>query len=209
MGTGGGGGGGDLALNKPVTVTSVTQVYAGTNAVDGNDNTYWESASGFPQSIIIDLGSVQTVSSVVVKLPPPAAWATRTQTLTDGREHERHHLRQLAGPTVYTFNPATGNTVTITFPPTQVRYVRITFTSNSGSAGGTGGDGLGVRSDAVTDTTAVPTALGRSSRRSGTCPVAFDGATPTRVAASRPGLSGRLGLDHRVRARGRDRPDRP
>ena len=135
MGTGGGGGGGDLALNKPVTVSSITQAYAGTNAVDGNDTTYWESAPGFPQSIIIDLGSVQTVSSVVVKLPPPSAWATRTQTLTTAGSTTGTTYTNLAGPTVYTFDPATGNTVTVLFPPTQVRYVRITFTSNSGSAG--------------------------------------------------------------------------
>jgi hypothetical protein len=38
----------------------------------------------------------------------------------------------LVAPTAYTFNPATGNTVVITFPPTPVRYLRITFTANSG-----------------------------------------------------------------------------
>ena len=32
----------------------------------------------------------------------------------------------------YTFNPATGNTVTITFPATRQRYLRLTFTGNTG-----------------------------------------------------------------------------
>jgi F5/8 type C domain len=32
----------------------------------------------------------------------------------------------------YTFNPATGNTVTITFPSTSYRYVRLNFTANTG-----------------------------------------------------------------------------
>jgi hypothetical protein len=31
----------------------------------------------------------------------------------------------------YTFDPATGNTVTITFSSTSVRYLRLNFTANS------------------------------------------------------------------------------
>ena len=31
-----------------------------------------------------------------------------------------------------TFNPATGNTVTITFQGTSQRYLRLTFTGNTG-----------------------------------------------------------------------------
>jgi hypothetical protein len=32
----------------------------------------------------------------------------------------------------YTFNPSTGNTVTITFTAATTRYLRLTFTANSG-----------------------------------------------------------------------------
>ena len=32
----------------------------------------------------------------------------------------------------YTFNPSTGNTVTVTFPATSVRYLKLTFTANTG-----------------------------------------------------------------------------
>ena len=33
---------------------------------------------------------------------------------------------------MYSFNPATGNTVTVTFAAAQVRYVMLTFTANTG-----------------------------------------------------------------------------
>ncbi len=32
----------------------------------------------------------------------------------------------------YTFDPATGNTVTVTFPATGQRYLRLTVTGNTG-----------------------------------------------------------------------------
>jgi hypothetical protein len=38
----------------------------------------------------------------------------------------------LAASAGYTFNPATGNTATVTFPAADVRYVMLTFTANTG-----------------------------------------------------------------------------
>ncbi len=38
----------------------------------------------------------------------------------------------LAPPVSYTFNPSSGNTVTITFSAASVRYLRLTFTANTG-----------------------------------------------------------------------------
>jgi hypothetical protein len=38
----------------------------------------------------------------------------------------------IAGPAGYTFNRSTGNTVTITFPSTSARYVRLNITANTG-----------------------------------------------------------------------------
>jgi hypothetical protein len=72
------------------------------------------------------------VSRVVLKLPPAAAWQARTQTLsvlgsTNGSAYTT--VRASAG---WAFNPATGNTVTITFPATSQRYLRLTFTANTG-----------------------------------------------------------------------------
>ncbi|MEV0808379.1 discoidin domain-containing protein [Micromonospora sp. NPDC050200] len=124
---------GNLALGRPVSETSHADVYAGGNAVDGNASTYWESANNaFPQSLTVDLGAARSVSRVVLKLPPATAWQTRTQTLsvlgsTDGSSYGV--LKSSAG---YTFDPATGNTVTITFPAASQRYLRVTVTGNTG-----------------------------------------------------------------------------
>jgi hypothetical protein len=38
----------------------------------------------------------------------------------------------LVPSTAYRFDPATGNAVTITIPSTSARYLRLSFTGNSG-----------------------------------------------------------------------------
>jgi F5/8 type C domain/Pectate lyase superfamily protein/Abnormal spindle-like microcephaly-assoc'd, ASPM-SPD-2-Hydin len=123
----------NLALNRPITETSHADVYGAPNAVDGNANTYWESANNaFPQSLTVDLGSAQSVSRVVLKLPPAAAWQTRTQTVAVLGSTTGSSYTTLSGAAGRTFNPATGNSVTITFPATSQRYLRLTFTGNTG-----------------------------------------------------------------------------
>ncbi|PRY23281.1 discoidin domain-containing protein [Pseudosporangium ferrugineum] len=124
---------GNLAAGRPVTATSQVDVYTPANAVDGNAATYWESANNaFPQSLTVDLGQSRQVSRIVLKLPPAAAWATRTQTLsvlgsTDGSAFST--VKASAG---YTFNPSSGNTATLSFAPTTQRHLRLTFTGNTG-----------------------------------------------------------------------------
>ncbi|MFD0577866.1 ThuA domain-containing protein [Dactylosporangium darangshiense] len=123
----------NLAAGRPVTATSVTQSYVAGNTVDGNASTYWESANNaFPQSLTVDLGSSVSVSRVVLKLPPSTSWQTRTQTLSVLGSTDGSSYTTVVGSAGYTFNPATGNTVTITFPATTQRYLRLTFTANTG-----------------------------------------------------------------------------
>jgi hypothetical protein len=122
----------DLALNQPTTASGYTQNYVPANAVDGNTSTYWESTdNAFPQWFQVDLGSSQTVGSIVMDLPPSSAWGTRTQTLTIQGSTNGTTYSTLVGSANYTFNPSTGNTVTVTFPPTSVRYLKLTFTANT------------------------------------------------------------------------------
>ena len=52
----------NLALNKTATASSATQ--SASNAVDGNGNTRWESASSDIQQITIDLGAVQPIDRI-------------------------------------------------------------------------------------------------------------------------------------------------
>jgi hypothetical protein len=123
----------NLALHKATSESTHTQTYASGNVTDGDANTYWESNNNaWPQWVQIDLGSVQSVSRVVVKLPPATSWAARTQTIAVGGGTDGTTFATLKAAASYAFDPATGNTVTITFPAAQARYLRLAFTANSG-----------------------------------------------------------------------------
>jgi hypothetical protein len=132
---GGGGSTTNLALNQPVTGSSTFQNYVASNAVDGNTGTYWESSdgAGYPQTITVNLGSAQTIGSITLDLPPLSNWNTRTETLSVLGSTNGTSFTQIAGSAGYTFNPATGNTVTISLPSgTSAQYVQLSFTGNTG-----------------------------------------------------------------------------
>jgi hypothetical protein len=123
----------NLALHKATSQSSNTQTYTSANTTDGDANTYWESANNaFPQWLQVDLGSTQTVSRIVLKLPPATAWAARSETIAVSGSLDGTAFNILKAATSYTFDPATGNTVTITFPAASARYLRITVTANTG-----------------------------------------------------------------------------
>jgi chitodextrinase len=123
----------NLALNRPTAESSHTQVYVSSNAVDGNAGTYWESANNaFPQWLQVDLGGVTPVSRIVLTLPPAAAWGARIQTLTVAGSNDGNTFSTLVGSAGYTFDPNTGNAVTIPVPAGSRRYLRLTFTANTG-----------------------------------------------------------------------------
>jgi hypothetical protein len=139
-GTGGdnGGGGdnpppaGNLAAGKSATESSHTQTYAAANVTDGNQDSYWESANNaFPQWVQVDLGAAQSVGKVVLELP--ASWGARSETLAVTGSTDGSSFGTLKSSASYTFDPNSGgNTVTITFPAASQRYVRVTFTANTG-----------------------------------------------------------------------------
>jgi chitodextrinase len=124
----------NLAQGKATSESSHTQTYGSGNAVDGDPNTYWESANNaFPQWLQVDLGAATSTRRAVLTLPPATAWATRTQTLTVQGSTDGSNFTTVVGSAGYTFNPSSGNTATITFPnAATVRYLRLTFTANTG-----------------------------------------------------------------------------
>jgi hypothetical protein len=123
--------GGNLAAGKPATASSTNAGYVPANAVDTNAATYWESVNNtFPQWFQVDLGAAYDVTRIVLRLP--AGWETRTQTLTVQASTDGSSFATAAGSAGYVFDPAAGNTVTITLPTTSTRYVRLSFASNTG-----------------------------------------------------------------------------
>jgi hypothetical protein len=132
-GTGAGSTSTNLALNQPTTTSGYTQTYVPANAVDGNTSTYWESTNNaFPQWLQVDLGATKSFSKIVLDLPPPSSWGTRTQTLSILGSNNGSTYTTIVGSAQYTFNPSTGNTVTITFSSASYRYVQLNVTANTG-----------------------------------------------------------------------------
>ncbi|MEV6740628.1 discoidin domain-containing protein [Streptomyces sp. NPDC051104] len=121
----------NLAAGKATSESSHTQTYASSNVTDGNQSTYWESANNaLPQWVQVDLGSQQSASRVVLQLP--AGWGSRGQTLSLLGSTDGTTFSTVKASATYTFDPATSNTVTITFPATTQRYFRVNITANTG-----------------------------------------------------------------------------
>jgi len=124
---------GNLAQGKTATASGSTQNYSPGNTVDGDPNTYWESTNyAFPQWLQTDLGCPTDLTRLVLKLPPAAAWATRTQTISVQGSTDGTNFTTITEAAAYAFDPATGNTTTITLPASTTRHLRLTFTANTG-----------------------------------------------------------------------------
>ncbi|MFI1292188.1 discoidin domain-containing protein [Streptomyces sp. NPDC020792] len=124
----------NLAKGRPATATGSQDVYTPGNAVDGDSNTYWESTNNaFPQSWTVDLGSNQAVRRLVLKLPPSSAWGARTQTITVLGSTDGSSYSTVVGSQGYRFDPASGNTATVSLPSTtNLRWLRLTVSANTG-----------------------------------------------------------------------------
>jgi hypothetical protein len=116
-------------LTKTLTASSSLGEYPSANAGDGNQNTYWESSNNaFPQWIQADLGATKDVNQVTLKLP--GGWGQRSQTVTVQGSANGSAFTTVVSATAYTFTGS--NVVTIDFAATSVRFVRLTFTANTG-----------------------------------------------------------------------------
>ncbi|MFE0251061.1 discoidin domain-containing protein [Streptomyces sp. NPDC059010] len=124
----------NLAKGRPATATGSQDVYTPGKAVDGDPGSYWESTNNaFPQSWTVDLGSAEAVRRLVLKLPPSSAWGARTQTVTVLGSTDGSTYSTVVGAAGYRFDPATGNTATVSLPDsTSLRYLRLTVSANTG-----------------------------------------------------------------------------
>ena len=116
------GSGGNLALGKPVTVSSVNASLGGSRAVDGSLTTYWRTKKNSSLSsewINVDLGSNNTISQVQLKWATHYATAYTIQVSTDGSNWT----------TVATLTGQNGGTDTISFTAATARYVKMDSTA--------------------------------------------------------------------------------
>jgi hypothetical protein len=124
----------NLALGKVMSASSsVNGSFTPNFANDDNPSSYWESANNaFPQWLQVDLGAPTDVGRIVIKLPPSTSWGPRTQTLSVTGSTDGSTFTTIVGSAGYGFDAATGNSVTITFAATSRRFIRLTFTANTG-----------------------------------------------------------------------------
>jgi hypothetical protein len=123
----------NAALGKSITATGSQGGFPPGNANDGNANSYWESTNNaFPQSLTVDLGAATPVNKVTMKLPPASAWGARTQTVTIQTSNDGGSYATLVASHGYLFDPNSGNTASASFGTTTTRFVRLTFTGNTG-----------------------------------------------------------------------------
>src|SRR5688572_24213267 len=123
-------GGPNLAAGKPTSASSVNGPFVTANLTDGNKGSYWESSGAFPQWAQVDLGSAISIDQVVLKLPD--GWGSRTETLSVQGSTTGSGFSTIVSSAGRTFSGT--NTVTINFPATTARYVRIDVTANTGWA---------------------------------------------------------------------------
>src|ERR1700742_1107804 len=110
-----------LSQGQPTTASSTEN--AGTpaaDATDGNTGTRWSSAFSDPQWLQVDLGSVSTISQVVLNWEAAYATSFQIQTSADGS----------SWTSIYSTTTGTGGTQTLSVTGTG-RYIRMNGTARA------------------------------------------------------------------------------
>ncbi|MFF9044532.1 discoidin domain-containing protein [Streptomyces parvulus] len=124
-------GGPNIAVGDAAAASSAHSEYGAANITDGNQGTYWQSGGGsLPQWVQADLGTTERIDEVVLRLP--AGWERRDQTLSLQGSADGTSFSTLKSSATYRFDPGSGNTVTVNFPATRTRFVRVDVTANTG-----------------------------------------------------------------------------
>lgn len=126
----------NLALGKPAEADGFTDVYRPENVTDGKYETYWEGKAGsYPDTITVDLGTVQSIDRIRVALNPDRVWAKRIQNFSVLGSAEGKNFIELAAAKDYQFDPKTGNAAVAALDQAAgVRFVRLQFNKNTGAS---------------------------------------------------------------------------
>ena len=169
-----------LSQGKPATASSVQgRRYAARFAVDGNTSTRWSSTYSDPQWLQVDLGAVDTITSVTLNWETAYAKAFKVQTSTDGTTFSD----------IYSTTSGTGGVQTLTVTGSG-RYVRMTGVTRATGYGYSLWE-FQVYGTAGTGTAASPTPS--SSATPSTGPSATASTGPTATASTGPSATATAG----------------
>jgi hypothetical protein len=115
----------DLALDRPVVVSSTSAGYPAANAVDGNLTTRWSSAYSDPQWIYVDLGTNYNITTVELVWETAYGKAYQIQVSTNAT----------TWTTIYSETNGMGGTEYLTNLSGSGRYVRMYGTERGTSYG--------------------------------------------------------------------------
>ncbi|HIZ83766.1 MAG TPA: discoidin domain-containing protein [Firmicutes bacterium] len=118
----------NLALHCPYQYNTIN--WEG-SPVDGSVDSYWAS-KGMPGILTVDLQSVMTVNRVGIKIIP--RWGTRTQNLEIQGSRDGVSYETLVPAADYEF-VQWENAIELPFADTEIRYLRVYGTSNTGDQG--------------------------------------------------------------------------
>ncbi|MEV4512760.1 discoidin domain-containing protein [Dactylosporangium sp. NPDC049525] len=121
----------DVALGRPTSESSHTEVYGAGRVTDGDPMSYWESRNNaLPQWVQVDLGAPVPVRRVVLRLPPSGAWPARTQNVTVQGSADGATFTSLTSASCR-FDAGNGQRATLSISSGQHRYIRIVVSSNT------------------------------------------------------------------------------
>ena len=115
----------NLALNKSVAASSTSGSNVASNAVDGDAASFWSSASSDPQWLSVDLGSPQNINQVRLIWTASYGKSYQVQVSSDNTNWTA----------IYNTTNGAGGTNSISFAPTNTRYVRMYGTAQATGLG--------------------------------------------------------------------------
>lgn len=128
----------NLSQEAEATASSFAQSYTPRKVIDGKTDgvSYWEaSPDSYPNILTLDLKAIHTIHAIRLMLNPAGIWSDRDQTFDIQTSMDGTTYTPWAEEATYTFSPDTGNEVILELEAINVRYVRLTFTSNTGGSG--------------------------------------------------------------------------
>lgn len=128
----------NLSKEAEANASSFAQSYTPRKVIDGKTDgvSYWEaSPDSYPNVITLDLKAIHSIHAVRLMLNPAGIWSEREQTFDIQTSVDGTTFTPWVEAATYTFSPDTGNEVIVELEAIDARYVRLTFTSNTGGSG--------------------------------------------------------------------------